>query len=274
MRVTKHHGLGNDFLVYLGDVPRAGAADLARQLCDRRFGIGADGLIFGAASPTADVRFVLFNADGSQAEMSGNGIRCLAQAVVRVGRSPLTPYETATLSIDTVNGLRSIDVFGGSHEDEILASVAMGSAADIAPPITWHLLEINPDRPVCHLSLGNPHGVVLTDDVATVDLLALGELVPSINLEVVQPGPTADSITMRVHERGAGITLACGTGATASAVAARRWGIVAGDEVVVHQPGGSAKVRFDGDQLTLTGPSVFLGEIDVSEAFLGGVELV
>ena len=274
MRVTKHHGLGNDFLVFLGEVPLFGAAELAQRLCDRRFGIGADGLIFGAASQIADVRFVLFNADGSQAEMSGNGIRCLAQAVVDATPGMVVSNDVITLAIETVDGVRTLDVSAGRHGDEILATVAMGVAVDIAPPETWHLLEVNPDRPVCHVSLGNPHGVVLTDDVTAINLAELGELVPGINLEIVQPGPTPDSVTMRVHERGAGITLACGTGATASAVAARRWGIVTGDEVTVHQPGGSAVVRCNGDQLTLVGPSVRVGCIDVSEVLLGGVELL
>ena len=117
MRVTKHHGLGNDFLVFLGEVPLFGAAELAQRLCDRRFGIGADGLIFGAASQIADVRFVLFNADGSQAEMSGNGIRCLAQAVVDATPGMIESNEVITLAIETVDGVRTLDVSAGRHGD-------------------------------------------------------------------------------------------------------------------------------------------------------------
>ncbi len=277
MRVTKHHGLGNDFLVYLGPVPLVGAEVLARRLCDRRMGIGADGLIFGAPTNDADVEFVLFNGDGSAAEISGNGIRCLAQAVVRSqarDRSCAAEPTAVSLRIKTSSGVRSVEVTAGSHDAEVMATVDMGSALPIEAPDGWHLLEVHPDRPVAHLSLGNPHAVVLTDDVASVDLEMLGSLVPLINLEIVEPGPEPSAITMRVHERGVGITLACGSGATASAVAARGWGIVSSDEVIVHQPGGTALVRFDGDQITLVGPSVFVGSIDVDTALVKGTQLL
>ena len=107
-------------------------------------------------------------------------------------------------------------------------------------PAGWAAIGAHPDRPVAHLGLGNPHTVVGVDDVTAVDLLALGRQVPDINLEIVEPGPEPDAITMRVHERGAGITQACGTGAAAAAWAAERWGLVnAGlTELVVHMDGG------------------------------------
>jgi diaminopimelate epimerase len=108
---------------------------------------------------------------------------------------------------------------------------------------------------------------VAVDDVGAVDLLSIGQQVPSVNLEIVEPGPEPTAITMRVHERGAGITEACGTGACAAAWAAARWGIVAGDgEITVHMDGGDAKVRLDQPQpgrVTLIGPATFVGTVQV-----------
>ncbi len=123
-------------------------------------------------------------------------------------------------------------------------------------------------RPVAHLSVGNPHAVVAVDDVLVVDLLALGEKVPDINLELVESGPEPHAITMRVHERGAGITEACGTGACASAWAASSWGFVTEgiEEIIVHMDGGDAKVRLhqpESGHVTLVGPAVFIGSIRV-----------
>jgi diaminopimelate epimerase len=121
---------------------------------------------------------------------------------------------------------------------------------------------------VLHLGLGNPHSVVGVDAVSEVDLAALGRQVPGTNLEIVEPGPGPSDITMRVHERGAGITEACGTGACASAHAARSWGLVpaAAPEIVVHMDGGSAKVRLDEPatgRATLIGPTVLIASITI-----------
>jgi diaminopimelate epimerase len=121
---------------------------------------------------------------------------------------------------------------------------------------------------VVHLSLGNPHSVVGVDDVGVVDLLGLGQIVPYVNLEIIEPGPEVDAITMRVHERGAGITEACGTGACAAAWAARQWGLVpaAAEEILVHMDGGDAKVRMhhpSEGRVTLVGPAQFIAEITV-----------
>jgi diaminopimelate epimerase len=121
-------------------------------------------------------------------------------------------------------------------------------------------------RPVMHLSLGNPHSVVAVDDVAAVGLRELGERVPHVNLEIVESGPERHEVTMRVHERGAGITEACGTGACATGWAARQWGLVDPtlEEIVVRMPGGDAKVRFDAPRIgevTLIGPATYVGTV-------------
>jgi diaminopimelate epimerase len=144
----------------------------------------------------------------------------------------------------------------------------MGDVTTIAEPDGWAALGCHPDRPVAHLSLGNPHSVVGVDEVAVVDLHHLGGQVPHVNLEIIEPGPEPNAITMRVHERGAGVTEACGTGACAAAYAARSWGLVpsgAGD-VVVHMDGGTAVVSFAPEsprRAVLTGPATHVATIDV-----------
>ena len=260
LELTKHHGLGNDFLV----VFHPGVEDLpalARRLCDRRRGIGADGLLVGESEPGFAARMVLFNGDGSRAEMSGNGIRCFAQALAS-RRGDLHPQRILTDA-----GERLVTLTASVDPDVIHAAVDMGEVVPIDEPDDWHLIGADPMRPVAHLSVGNPHAVVVVDDVTVVELLALGEKMPNINLEIIQPGPGHHSITMRVHERGAGITEACGTGACASAWAASAWGLVDGtSEITVHMDGGDAKVRLhhpESGHVTLVGPAAFIGSIRV-----------
>jgi diaminopimelate epimerase len=144
----------------------------------------------------------------------------------------------------------------------------MGEVGVIDEPLGWAALACHPDRPVAHLTMGNPHSVVGVDEVAVVDLVDLGGKVPHVNLEIVEPGPESNAITMRVHERGAGITFACGTGACASAYAAAQWGLATpiDGEVIVHMDGGSATVRFSPENPTLavlTGPATHIATIQV-----------
>jgi diaminopimelate epimerase len=269
--LTKHHGLGNDFLVvFHAPVPESELPELARRLCDRRRGIGADGLLI-VESPPADhegttrygATMMLYNADGSRAEMSGNGIRCFVQALSMRHGGDLDP-----VTIYTDAGVRIVHVEATEHPRTLLASVDMGTVDPIEEPQGWSGLECHPDRPVAHLSLGNPHSVVGVDEVAVVDLAALGSKVPHVNLEIVEPGPRQDEVRMRVHERGAGITEACGTGACATAVAATSWGLATpvDGKLVVHMDGGSATVAVDTPSpghVTLTGPATYVGTIEI-----------
>jgi len=269
LTLTKHHGLGNDFLV----VFHPGVDDLAalaRRLCHRRRGIGADGLLI-AESPPSDpdhtteygATMVLFNADGSRAEMSGNGIRCFVQALSMKHDGDLEP-----VTIHTDAGVRRVTVEATDETNTIMATVDMGSVDPIDEPTGWAALGCHPDRPVSHLSLGNPHSVVGVDDVDVVDLALLGGQVPQINLEIVEPGAQQHEIRMRVHERGVGITEACGTGACAAAHAAARWGLATpiDGKLVVHMDGGSATVGLDEQSkgsVTLTGPATHVATIEV-----------
>lgn len=268
--VSKHHGLGNDFLVVdLDQDPSLGSRsdwdDIARRWCDRRLGVGADGLLLLRDLGGDRLSMVLHNADGSRAEMSGNGIRCLVQAAHWARRAA----DGAHYVVDTDAGPRRVIVEGWSDADDdtVHVVVDMGQIADAEEPSNWSALQCHPDRPVRHLSLGNPHSVVGVDDVEAVDLLDLGSRVPQVNLEIVHPGPEPHAVTMRVHERGAGITLACGTGACASAEAAVAWGLVpsATEEVLIHMEGGDARVRIDRDtrRATLIGPATFVASITV-----------
>ena len=264
VHLSKHHGLGNDFLVYDLDQGDPGAAwsELAQRWCARTTGIGADGLLLlGANHDRLSMR--LFNADGSLAEMSGNGIRCLVQAAHhKMGGATGAVYD-----IDTDAGLRNAEVIAVSEDHTIQVRVDMGPVTDLDEPDGWAALECDPMRPVRHLSLGNPHSVVGVEDVKIVDLARLGSLVPHVNLEIIEPGPGSNAITMRVHERGAGITRACGTGACAAAEAALAWGIVprSTDEVVVHMDGGVARVHISDDRrAVLTGPATWVGTVTVT----------
>ena len=261
LTVTKHHGLGNDFLVAfhpgVDDLPA-----LARRLCDRRRGLGADGLLIGETEQGYAARMVLYNADGSRAEMSGNGIRCFAQAL-SARRDNLDPQRILTDAGD-----RLVTLIATDDTETMLATVDMGSVDPLPEPTGWSALGCHPDRPVAHLSLGNPHSVVGVDDVEVVDLADLGTKVPHVNLEIVEPGERPDEIRMRVHERGAGITEACGTGACAAARAAADWGLAtpSDQKLVVHMDGGSATVELDAPspgRVTLTGPATFVATIEI-----------
>lgn len=257
--VEKFSGLGNDFLVIVNPPSNVTAwPENARTLCDRTSGIGADGLLLLGTSGGESLTMKLYNSDGSLAEMSGNGIRCLVQAAHRAaGRTERFVY-----LVDTDAGTRRVEVMP-RNDSVVDASVDMGEISAIEPPSAWSSLGADPNRPVMHLSVGNPHAVVGVEDVSVVPLKELGERVPMVNLEVIEPGPESNAITMRVHERGAGITMACGTGACASAWAAVQWGLVSAkaNDVVVHMDGGDVRVRVNAPsagRVTLIGPSEHL----------------
>ncbi len=275
--LTKHHGLGNDFLVYLTPdgaevADRAVWAERARRWCHRHRGIGADGLLLGVHGGEADLIMTLLNADGSVAEMSGNGIRCLAQAeAMRRG------VTSGTLHIATDGGPRTVS-FGPDPAGDpavLVASVDMGPAgpgpeadrpALDAGDADGATLALDATRRGLY-DLGNPHLVLLVDDPAKVDIAQAGPHHEAgwsggINVHVVAPTPgEADAITMLVWERGAGITEACGTGATAVARAVHDWGLT-GPHVTVHMPGGDVTVDV-GPTMTLHGPTAHIADIVV-----------
>lgn len=278
MHLAKLHGLGNDFLV-LVDLDDATPVDagLAAALCDRRRGIGADGLIrVTPGTDGADVTMALRNADGSLAEMSGNGIRCLALAVARhrgVGELDLT--------VATGGGVRAVSLrpgpLGTSQVDVDMGKVRPGPEPDtgwLSLPVTARLLQgPDGDHPgLSTLDLGNPHLVVLVDDPSAVDLADAGPVAEQQFARGINVGFVAlsagepDALDLRVWERGAGITEACGTGAAAAAHASHEWGLV-GERVTVHLPGGDVEIHL-GDTLTLSGPAVHVADCVVEDETL------
>lgn len=267
LRLTKFHGLGNDFLIALAadhpdaEHPLTPDPDVARALCARHTGIGADGLIYGLApgGDEADVHMVLLNVDGSEAEISGNGIRCLAQAVLRhEGR------DEGDVLVETAGGVRHLRTVKGSVDGELWIQVDMGEPSD--GPVPSAEAQDVPARARATVDIGNPHLVLLIDDLDDLDLSEVGPRVEKsfdagINVHAVVVD-SAQDLRLRVWERGVGLTQACGSGAVAAAVAAHRWGEV-GPHVRVHMPGGEAVVDLDGPRALLTGPSTFVAEVVV-----------
>lgn len=245
IRLEKYHGLGNDFLVLLdlGDRRPVEAGEV-RALCDRHRGVGADGLLRVTPGPRGtDCAMELYNADGSRAEMSGNGIRCLAMAMVEAGLSG------GRLVVHTDAGAKEVTV-----DADGWVAVDMGMAR----------IDAKEGR-VAFVDMGNPHTVVELEedeDLDTLDVVGRAAVYGGRNVEFVVIGPGSDHLHLRVWERGVGETLACGTGACAAAAAAFVWGRV-GSNVTVTQPGGNATVDLRSDTIVLSGPAEHIATVEV-----------
>jgi diaminopimelate epimerase len=261
LHLTKHHGLGNDFLVLLEPLPGLDGAALARRLCERHRGIGADGLLIAhPGTGGADVTMELRNADGSRAEMSGNGIRCFAQALWDAGlsRSP------DDLVVATDAGIRTVRLLDAQRPGYLRAAVDMGPVKVVhdAPQYAVGSVEA-----AAFVDAGNPHLVLLDPGVELADVAGVGaemdaHFAGGINVEWVWPGPGPGELTLRVWERGAGETQACGTGSCAAAAAAMSWART-GSRVVVHNPGGDVIVEL-GATAVLTGPAARIASVELA----------
>jgi len=273
VELTKHHGLGNDFLIALNQ-PDDLASAQAKQWCDRRTGIGADGLIV-ATSSTGDGHpggtiwtMTLWNSDGGRAEISGNGIRCLGQAIGRhLGGE--REVETGTeLSIRTDAGLRRLTLFPNSSDTWQVRAEMGRPAPGPAPSSAWAEAGLKPERQQ-GVDVGNPHIVAVVDAIQfdKVDMAVVGPIIEAgypggVNVHVVNI--TSDrSLDLKVWERGVGVTQACGSGACAAAWAAHNQGLV-GPEITVGMPGGSASVELTDDQVYLIGPATYVGSIRIA----------
>jgi diaminopimelate epimerase len=266
VRLTKHHGLGNDFLVALetanpGLVPEA---DVARRLCDRQRGVGADGLLYGLEPlDGGDVRMVLLNADGSRAEISGNGLRCLGQAALLAeGR------KDGHLTVETDVGPRHLEALVTDDPRVMDVTAEMGEVTD-GPAVPTEVPL--PYEAAIGIGIGNPHLVFHVESLDGIDPAEVG---PRIEAQV--PGgvnvhflvlDAPDTLRLLHWERGAGVTAACGSGASVSAVAAHRWGLV-GERVTVRMPGGDAGVDVLGaagarERVRLAGPATLVAEVTV-----------
>lgn len=288
MRFTKMHGIGNDYIYVdcITQPPPRDPVTLAKKVSDRHFGIGGDGLILICPSERADARMRMFNADGSEAEMCGNGIRCVAKYVHDHGlaRKPRLTIETGrgvlTLDLEIKNGkAERVTVDMGQpilDSDKIPTTLPGPRVVDFAFDIT----EIcegpaakNTQLELTCVSMGNPHAVFYCEEVAEVQLEQLGptieylDLFPRrINVHCVQVHSPSE-VTMRTWERGSGITLACGTGACAVCVA----GVLTGRterKLLAHLPGGDLELewRETDDHVYMTGPAteVFSGEYAIT----------
>ncbi len=267
--LAKLHGAGNDFLVLADRRASAGASltpDLVRAICDRHRGIGADGLI-RASEPEAggDIKMMLWNADGSRAETSGNGLRCFVLAALhsRLVSGP-------TVLVETDAGVRRVEV--QDVDGQPVISVEMGKVV-LGPGLSVDGLRGR------RASVGNPHLVLVNRSLRPADIVAIGRRLDAaepggLNVELIGAGEHGD-LDLEVWERGIGITLSCGTGSCAAAAVARSFGLC-GDEVEVRNPGGVLAVRLSGDPLApdafLSGPTQRIATITVDPVDLLGGE--
>lgn len=272
LHFTKMEGTGNDFIVVDGlERETDSVIRQARLLCDRRFGIGADQLLLILPSRIADFRMGIVNADGSEVEMCGNGIRCFARYLIDHGR-----FSGKTMAVETPAGIIRPTLTG----DDV--TVDMGQPVLNGPDIPVTMKGQIISRPLtvdgttwkmtC-VSMGNPHCVIRVDGLDAFPVIQVGRKIETdplfpnrTNVEFVEI-MSEDEIAMRVWERGAGETLSCGTGACASAVAAALNGWT-GRNVVVHLKGGDLKIDWlDDDRVRMTGPAreVFSGDIDLRD---------
>lgn len=274
MKFTKMQGCGNDYIYVdcFSGMPE-NAPELARKLSPRHFAVGADGLICICKSEVADAQMRMFNADGSESKMCGNGIRCVAQWLYEHGRAG------ETMTVDTLAGRKTIRrVAEGQWQvdmgfAEFLPERVPVQGLGAGPVVGAELMVRGRAWPVTCISMGNPHCVSVVEDVAGVDLPALGPCFEhhsafpeGVNAEFIQllgPG----HLKMRVWERGTGETFACGTGACASAAASVALGLCPPDtDIQVELTGGTLVIRVGGDRRVLmTGPAVtaFTGSAEV-----------
>ena len=279
LRFTKMHGISNDY-VYIStfDQPEEDWEQLAIRLSDRRTGIGGDGIILVCPSDVADAKMRIFNADGSEGMMCGNGIRCVGKFVYDKG---LVPADKTTVTIDTLSGIKTLEL---TVRDGKVQSARVDMGAAILTPAEIPVVfdkEKMIDEPltvdgkewrVTAVSMGNPHCVIFVDDV---DGLALEKIGPHfehhpafperVNTEFVKVIDD-HTLQMRVWERGSGETWACGTGACATAVAACLNGFCKkGEDITVRLRGGDLVINYTDETVIMTGPAatVFEGEVEI-----------
>ena len=271
MDFTKMQGIGNDYVYvdcFKEQVKEPGA--VARFISDRRFGIGSDGLILICPSRIADCRMEMYNTDGSQGKVCGNGIRCVGKYVYDHG---LVPSDRRSLTVETLAGVKELrlEVEEGKA---VRLTVDMGKpslTSEISESVTIEGKEWN----FTGIDVGNPHAVYFVEDTDSLDLEKMGphfeyheRFMPDrVNSEFIRV-IDRNHIQMRVWERGSGETWACGTGAAASAMASILSGYTE-DEVTVSLRGGDLKIRLDRESghLFMTGPAaeVFHGSIDIPD---------
>ena len=276
MKFTKMHGAGNDYIYIDARDEERDWPQLAVAMSDRHLGVGSDGIILALHSDKALMRMRMFNADGSEGEMCGNGIRCLVRYGIERG---IVPRDASPVSVETMAGVLQVTpIWDGS--EMVRATVGMGEPklhpddipvrAPGSEAVIDHPLQVDGYQfTISCVSMGNPHAVAFVDEpVDKVPLHEAGPLVEHhsmfparVNFEIVNVMSPAH-LKARVWERGSGLTMACGTGACAVAVAARLHGHI-GDQVTIALPGGELSVTWPGHgEVLLEGPveEVFKGD--------------
>lgn len=280
LKFTKMHGIGNDY-IYINAIEQKidNPNDLALKLSDRRFSIGGDGVILICSSDVADAKMRMFNADGSEGKMCGNGVRCVGKYVYD---NLIDDKSRDTITIETLSGIKTLKITAVNGKAELL-EVDMGKAElkAVEIPVVYEgcdtviakpLLVNNKEHIVTCVSMGNPHCVTFVDDVDSLELEKIGphfenhKAFPErINTEFVKV-IDEKTLQMRVWERGSGETWACGTGACATVVAACENGYCKkGEDITVHLRGGDLVINYTEERVLMTGPAtkVFDGEIEV-----------
>jgi len=284
MKFSKLQATGNDFILVDARIREGEWSKLARAMCDRHFGVGADGLILVQDSTSADLKMRIFNYDGSEAEVSGNGLRCFARYAIEKGLSGKMPsraeQENCSLTTETLSGLRKVKAYMSRNKVNRI-EVNMGlpqfqpeqipvkGEVDIIPILDYPLVLNGKELTLALLSMGNPHAVsFLSRPIADYNLAEIGSKVERhpmfpkrTNFEVARV-LSREKIEARVWERGVGETLACGSGACAIAVAAQLLDYVE-LQVDIILKGGTLTVSWDRvGEVLLTGPveEVFTGE--------------
>ncbi|MBQ7596613.1 MAG: diaminopimelate epimerase [Clostridia bacterium] len=260
MHFTKMHGLGNDYLYVWGEVPE-NIAQLSQKLSERHFGAGSDGMIYISPSEIADFKMRIFNADGSEAMMCGNGIRCVGKYVYDKGYTDKT-----FLKIETLSGIKTLQlkISGGKVR---YVTVMMGKARTLPEK---ELTVNGSSFKYIPVSVGNPHAVIFVDDVQSVPLETVGPLIEhhpdfpdGVNVEFVQV-LSETKLRMRVWERGSGVTMACGTGSCATTAAAIYKNYCPHSQPVsIVLDGGTLEICIDSSgNIAMTGPAetVYEGE--------------
>jgi diaminopimelate epimerase len=262
--LTKHHGLGNDFLIAVSPSIALEPKDAVR-LCDRRRGVGADGLISATRvgeDPSAWA-MALWNADGSRAAVSGNGLRCLGQALVLHHDDG---QHAMTFQVQTDAGVRRVAVQPDRGSDTDQVAVDMGRASS-GPRVSarWAELGIAVSYQAA-VEIGNSHLVAVVDDVDAVDLGSVGPVVEGdyedgMNVELITVH-SRSRVSLRVWERGVGLTEACGSGACAAVWATNSLDLVDA-KVTVEMPGGAAVVELLDGAVLLSGPATFVAVVEI-----------
>ncbi len=277
LKFTKMHGCGNDYIYFnCFETPVEHPEALAVRISDRHFGVGGDGIVLICPSDKADAKMRMFNIDGSEGKMCGNAIRCVGKYLYDNGIK-----RRGTLTVDTLSGIKTLRLNSGADGKVDSVQVDMGKAIlkpeEIPVKLDGETIASRPvkidgkDYQITCVSMGNPHCVVFTDtDVAELPLEKIGPkfefdpLFPErVNTEFINV-IDKNTLKMRVWERGSGETLACGTGACASVVAACLNGFCEKNtDVTVRLVGGELVIRYTDEAVTMTGPATvaFTGEL-------------